>query len=141
MVNGEPRVARERDKILDGGGPRQAAVARAVTGLRLTTGQIYNLLARYPTERTMTALLPRITVSRRKRLPTKVEGIICATLREQWLTLEALSLAPIVAEIRARRATGSESWRCYTIPATSVMSISATPRRDCSNLSSDATAG
>ncbi|AYG61815.1 Mu transposase C-terminal domain-containing protein [Rhizobium jaguaris] len=95
-------IARELDKILDGIDPRHAAVIRAATELRLTTRQIYNLLARYRTERTVTALLPRLTVSRRKRLPTKVEEIIGTTLREQWLTLEAPPLAPVAAEIRAR---------------------------------------
>jgi len=95
-------VARELDRILDGDGPRQAAVARAANELRLTTRQIYNLLARYRAERTVTALLPRTAVARRNRLPEKIEEIIGTTLREQWLTLEAPPLAPVVAEIRAR---------------------------------------
>lgn len=96
------RVAGELDRILDDSGPRRAAIARAAAELRLTTRQIYNLLARYRAERTVTALLPRTAVSRRKRLPEKVEEIISITLREQWLTLEAPPLAPVAAEIRAR---------------------------------------
>ncbi|MDC9813084.1 Mu transposase C-terminal domain-containing protein [Rhizobium sp. MC62] len=97
------RVARELDKILDGGDhPRQAAVARAAAELRLTTRQIYNLLARYRDDRTVTALLPRTATSRRKRLPEQAEEIIAATLREKWLTLEPTALAPVVDEIRAR---------------------------------------
>lgn len=90
------------DKILDDGGLRQAAVARAAAELRLTSRQVYNLLARYRADRTVTALLPRIAETRRKRLPTEVEEIVGTTLREQWLTLEAPPLAPVVAEIRAR---------------------------------------
>ncbi|MBX5299834.1 transposase [Rhizobium sp. NLR12b] len=96
------RVARELDKILDGGDPRQVAVARAAAELRLTTRQIYNLLARYRADRTVTALLPRTALSRRKRLPEQVEEIIGTTLRERWLTLEPTPLAPVVDEIRAR---------------------------------------
>ena len=53
------RLGRELDKILDDGGSKQAAIARAAAELRLTTRQIYNLLARYRTARTVTALLPR----------------------------------------------------------------------------------
>ncbi|MBB5574681.1 transposase InsO family protein [Rhizobium paranaense] len=75
---------------------------RAAAELQLTTRQVYNLLARYRTDRTVTALLPRTTVNRQKRLPEQVEEIIKTTLREQWLTLEAPPLAPAVAEIRAR---------------------------------------
>ncbi|MBB5536422.1 putative transposase [Rhizobium giardinii] len=96
------RVARELDKILDGGDPRQAAITRAAAELRLTTRQIYNLLARYRADRTVTALLPRTAASRRKRLPEQVEEIIAATLRKKWLTLEPTALAPVVDEIRAR---------------------------------------
>ncbi|PDT43703.1 transposase, partial [Sinorhizobium fredii] len=96
------RVARELDRILDDGGPRRAAIMRAAAELRLTARQVYNLLARYRTERTVTALLPRIAISRRKRLPDGIEDIISTTLREHWLTLEAPPLAPVVAEIRAR---------------------------------------
>jgi len=96
------RIARVLDKILDDGGLRQAAVARAAAELRLTSRQVYNLLARYRADRTVTALLPRIAETRRKRLPTEVEEIVGTTLREQWLTLEAPPLAPVVAEIRAR---------------------------------------
>ncbi|MCJ7998039.1 transposase, partial [Rhizobium cremeum] len=76
------RMARELDKILDGGNPKHAAIKRAAAELRLTTRQIYNLLARYRADRTVTSLLPRTAVSRRKRLPEQVEAIIAATLRE-----------------------------------------------------------
>lgn len=96
------RIARELDKILDGGGPRQSGVGRAAAELRLTTRQIYNLLARYRLDRTVTALLPRPATSRRKRLREPVEEIIAATLRQKWLTLEPTALAPVVNEIRAR---------------------------------------
>ena len=96
------RMARELDKILDGGNPRRAAIKRAAAELRLTTRQIYNLLARYRADRTVTSLLPRTATSRRKRLPEHVEAIIAATLRETWLTLEPTPLAPVVDEIRAR---------------------------------------
>lgn len=96
------RAAGELDKILDDGGSRQGAIARAAAELRLTTRQIYNLLARYRTARTVTAMLPRPAETRRKRLPADVEAIISTTLREQWLILEAPPLAPVVAEIRAR---------------------------------------
>lgn len=96
------RIARELDKVLDCGGPRQAAITRAAAELRLTTRQIYNLLARYRADRTVTALLPRTAVSRRKRLPEQSEEIIETTLREKWLTLEPTGLAPVVDEIRAR---------------------------------------
>jgi putative transposase len=96
------RVAHELDKVLDGGGPRQAAIKRAAAELRLTTRQIYNLLARYRADRTVTTLLPQTALSRRKRLPEQVEEIIAATLREKWLTLEPTALAPVVDEIRAR---------------------------------------
>ena len=96
------RVARELDKILDGVGLRQEAVARAAAELRLTTRQVYNLLARYRATRMVTALLPRSADTRRKRLAAEVEALISTTLREQWLILEAPPLAPVVAEIRAR---------------------------------------
>ncbi|KWV42306.1 transposase [Rhizobium altiplani] len=96
------RIARELDKILDGRGPRQATITRAAAELRLTTRQIYNLLARYRADRTVTALLPRTAVSRRKRLSEQIEEIIATTLREKWLTLEPTGLAPVVDEIRAR---------------------------------------
>ncbi|SCX28515.1 hypothetical protein DSM25558_4494 [Agrobacterium sp. DSM 25558] len=96
------RIARELDKILDGRDPKQAAIKRAAAELRLTARQIYNLLARYRADRTVTALLPRTATSRRKRLPEQVEDIVAATLREKWLTLEPAALAPVVDEIRAR---------------------------------------
>ncbi|ANP90000.1 Mu transposase C-terminal domain-containing protein [Rhizobium beringeri] len=96
------RTARELDRILEAGGSRKDAIARAAAELRLTSRQVYNLLARYRAERKVTALLPRTGSDRRKRLPEAVEEVISATLREQWLTLEAPPLAPVVAEIRAR---------------------------------------
>lgn len=83
------RVARELDRILDEGGLRQPAIVRTAAELRLSTRQVYNLLARYRTARTVTVLLPRATETRRKRLPAEVEEIINTTLREQWLKLEA----------------------------------------------------
>ncbi|WP_189638071.1 hypothetical protein [Rhizobium sp. R693] len=95
------RIARVLVKVLEDGDLKQAAVTRAAADLRLTTRQVYNLLARYRTQRTVTALLPR-AVNRRERLPEPVEEIINTTLHEQWLTLEAPPLAPVVAEIRAR---------------------------------------
>ncbi|WFU07462.1 transposase family protein (plasmid) [Rhizobium sp. CB3171] len=96
------RIARELDKILDEDGPRQPAIARAAAELCLSSRQVYNLLARYRADRRVTALLPRVAATRRKRLSLEIEGIINETLREQWLTLEAPPLAPVVAEIRAR---------------------------------------
>jgi putative transposase len=96
------RTARELDRVLDTGRAKNDAIARAAAELQLTTRQIYNLLARYRAERTITALLPRLPFERRKRLSEQVEDIIRATLREQWMTLEAPPLAPVVAEIRAR---------------------------------------
>ena len=59
------RIARELDEFLDGGNPKHAAIKRAAAELRLTTRQIYNLLARYRADRTVTSLLPRTAVSRR----------------------------------------------------------------------------
>ncbi len=96
------RVAHELDRILDGPGPRRAAIERAAAELRLSTRQVYNLLARYRTDRTVTSLLPDGDRTRKKRLQEAVEVIIAGTLREQWLVLEAPPLAPVVAEIRAR---------------------------------------
>lgn len=96
------RVARELDRILDGSGPRQAAINRAAAELRLSTRQVYNLLARYRIDRTVTSLLPPLDGVRKKRLNQGIEEIIASTLREQWLVLEAPPLAPVVAEIRAR---------------------------------------
>lgn len=46
--------------------------------------------------------MPAVDNGRRKRLSSGVEAIIAATLREQWLVLEAPPLAGVVAEIRAR---------------------------------------
>lgn len=96
------RVTRELDRILDGAGPRRAAITRAAAELRLTTRQVYNLLARYRVDRTVTSLLPDGNRNRKKRLQQDIEEIIATTLREQWLVLEAPPLAPVVAEIRAR---------------------------------------
>ena len=96
------RVARELDKVLDAAGPRREAVARAAGELRLSTRRIYALLARYQLERTVSSLLSRKSAARRKRLADDAEAIIAATLREQWLILEAPPLAPVVDEIRAR---------------------------------------
>ncbi|WP_192250203.1 Mu transposase C-terminal domain-containing protein [Mesorhizobium caraganae] len=96
------RVARELDRILDGSGPRHAAINRAAAELRLSTRQVYNLLARYRIDRTVTSLLPRLDGVRKKRLDQGIEEIIAKTLREQWLVLEAPPLAPVVAEVRAR---------------------------------------
>ncbi|MER8549231.1 MULTISPECIES: Mu transposase C-terminal domain-containing protein [unclassified Mesorhizobium] len=96
------RIASELDKVLDGSAPRRSAIARVAAELQLSTRQIYNLLARYRDDRTVTVLLPKTGNTRRKRLPSKIEEIIAATLREQWLVLEAPPLAPVVAEIRAR---------------------------------------
>lgn len=96
------RIARELDRVLDAGRAKKDAIARAAAELHLTSRQIYNLLARYQAERTITALLPRLPSERRKRLSETVEDIIRTTLREQWMILEAPPLAPVVAEIRAR---------------------------------------
>lgn len=96
------RAARELDRFLDGSGPRRAAINRAAAELRLSTRQVYNLLARYRNDRTVTSLLPRLDGVRKKRLGQGIEEIIAKTLREQWLVLEAPPLAPVVAEIRAR---------------------------------------
>ena len=96
------RIARELDKVLDAPGPRETAIARAAGELRLSTRQVYTLLARYRRERTVSSVLSRKGQDRRKRLDCDVEAIVAATLREQWLTLEAPPLAPIVVEIRAR---------------------------------------
>lgn len=96
------RIARELDRVLDGSGPRRAAIDRAAAELRLSTRQVYNLLKRYRVDRRVTSLLPRTDRTRKKRLHQDIEGIIATTLREQWLVLEAPPLAPVVAEIRAR---------------------------------------
>ncbi|KQX58587.1 hypothetical protein N185_30230 [Sinorhizobium sp. GW3] len=44
----------------------------------------------------------RIAPTRRTMASEGIKAIISKTLREQWLTLEAPPLAPVVAEIRAR---------------------------------------
>jgi putative transposase len=96
------RIARELDRVLDGGLPMREAVSRAAMELRLSTRQVYNHLARYRGERRVSSLLPRTGGARRARVSTDVEGIIFKTLREMWLQLEQPDLAPIVDEIRAR---------------------------------------
>lgn len=96
------RVARELDRILDRPGPRGSLIARAAAELRLSTRQIYNLLARYRVDRTVASLLPSGDGTRKRRLQPEIEEIIATTLREHWLVLEAPPLAPIVAEVRAR---------------------------------------
>ena len=96
------RIARELDRILDTAGSHRAAVERAAAELRLSTRQVYYLLARYRADRRVSSLLPRRSGARKKQLYPDVEVIIAATLRTQWLTLEAPPLAPVVAEIRAR---------------------------------------
>ncbi len=96
------RVARELDRILDEADPHRTAVDRAAGELRLSTRQVYNLLARYRVDRRVSSLLPRTNGAKKKRLDPEVEEIIAATLRALWLTLEAPPLAPVVAEIRAR---------------------------------------
>ncbi len=96
------RVARELDRILDETVPHRTAVDPAAAELRLSTRQVYNLLARYRVDRRVSSLLPRTNGARKKRLGDEIEEIIAATLRAQWLTLEAPPLAPVVAEIRAR---------------------------------------
>lgn len=107
------RYARELGKVLDGSGPRRLAIARAAAELRLTTRQIYNLLKRYALDRSVSALLPQRGRTRRKRLAGEVETIIAATLRAQWLVLEAPPLAPVVAEIRARCEEAGQRPPCY----------------------------
>ncbi|KUM28574.1 transposase [Mesorhizobium loti] len=96
------RAARELDRVLDGSGPRLAAIDRAAAELRISTRQVHNLLARYRIDRTVTSLLPRLGGVRKKRLDQGIEEIIAKTLREFWLVLEAPPLAPVVDEIRAR---------------------------------------
>jgi len=96
------RIARELDRILDGSGPRGAAIARAAAELRLSTRQVYNLMARYRVDRTITSLLPDENRTRKKRIQQDIEEVIATTLREKWLVLESPPLAPTVDEIRAR---------------------------------------
>lgn len=96
------RIARELDKILDEADQHRTAVERAAAELRLSIRQVYNLLARYRTDRRVSSLLPRRNGARMKRLDQADEDVIATTLRAQWLTLEAPPLAPVVAEIRAR---------------------------------------
>lgn len=100
------RIARELDRVLDGGSPMREAVSRAAMELRLSTRQVYNHLARYREDRRVSSLLPRTGGARRARVSTDVEGIIAETLREMWLQPEQPDLAPIVDEIRARCAAG-----------------------------------
>lgn len=67
-----------------GSGLRRAAIVRAAAELRLSTRQVYNLLARYRIDRTVTSLLPRLDGARKRRLEQDIEKIIAATLRKQW---------------------------------------------------------
>jgi putative transposase len=90
------QYARHLDAVLDDPGSKRAAVLRAASELQLSTRQIYNLLTRYRKTRTVTALMPGVDNGRRKRLSSGVEAIIAATLREQWLVLEAPPLAGVV---------------------------------------------
>lgn len=96
------RIAPELDRILDEAAPHRMALDRAAAELRISTRQVYNLLARYRIDRRVSSLLPRTNGARKKRLAPEVEEIIATTLQSQWLTLEAPPLAPTVAEIRAR---------------------------------------
>lgn len=96
------RVARELDKIIDGQGSRRLAIERAAAELRLSTRQVYNLLARYRDEQRVSSLLPDGDGTKKKRLQEAVETIIAATLREKWLVQEGPPLANTVVEIRAR---------------------------------------
>jgi len=96
------RVARELEKVLEASGPRAETVGRAAAELRLSTRQVYTLLARYRDERTVSSVLARSKPERKKRLGADVETIVAATLQEQWMIPEAPPLAPVVAEIRAR---------------------------------------
>ncbi len=96
------RIASELDRILDEAEPHRAAIERAAAELSVSSRQVYNLLARYGADRRVSSLLPHRNGARKKRLDAGVEDIIAATLRAQWLKLEAPPLAPVVAEIRAR---------------------------------------
>jgi putative transposase len=96
------RIARELDRVLDGKRSQRDAIPRAAAELRLSTRQVYNLLARYRVNRRVSALLPRTSTTRRGRIDPQVETIIEATLRELWLQDEEPALAPAVEEIRAR---------------------------------------
>jgi len=107
------RQARELDRILDGPGPRQAAIARAAAELGLTTRHVYNLLKRYAPERRITLLLPRRDRPRSTRLTVTVEEIIAKVLREQWLVKEASELRPVVTEIRAQCCEAGERPASY----------------------------
>jgi hypothetical protein len=81
------RTARELDKVLDGSGPRQVVIDRAAAELRLSTRQIYNLLARYRIDRRVTSLLPGGERTRKKRLRQDIEETIarrCASSGSYW---------------------------------------------------------
>ncbi len=112
------RIARELDKVLDATGPRRGAAARAAGELRLSTRRIYTLLARYRRERTVSSLLSRKGAPRRKRLDDDAEAIIAATLREQWLILEA----PPRRRRDAIFSTGVAPRQRHDLPATSTRS-------------------
>ncbi len=96
------RIARELERVLEASGSRGEAIGRAAAELRLSTRQIYGLLARYRDERTVSSVLARSKTERKKRLAGDVETIVASTLQEQWLIPEAPPLAPVVAEIQAR---------------------------------------
>lgn len=96
------RIARELDRVLDGGLPMREAISRAAAELRLTTRQVCNHLARYRGDRSVSSLLPQTSEARRTRIETGFEAIIAETLREMWLQPEQPDRAPIVDEIRAR---------------------------------------
>ncbi|WP_404854039.1 hypothetical protein, partial [Escherichia coli] len=70
------RTARELDRVLDGSGPRQGVIDRAAAELRLSTRQVYNLLARYRADRRVTSLLPDGERTRKRRLRQDIEEII-----------------------------------------------------------------
>ena len=57
----------------------------AAAELRLSTRQVYNLLARYWIDRRVRSLLLGGERTRKKRLRQDIEEIIAKTLREQWL--------------------------------------------------------
>ena len=96
------RIARELERVLEASGSRGEAIGRAAAELRLSTRQIYGLLARYRDERTVSSVLARSKTERKKRLAGDVETIVASTLQEQWLIPEAPPLALVVAEIQAR---------------------------------------
>ncbi|KAB1082388.1 hypothetical protein F4V91_32625 [Neorhizobium galegae] len=73
------RTARGLDRVLDGGRSKREAIARAAAELRLTSRQVYNLLARYRAERT-------VILSRRSAL--NVCGIVEIRIRRLKTTAQ-----------------------------------------------------